>query len=61
MNQSIGTRIRQFRLRNGLTQIELADEFKVHFRTLRRWELGEYKPPARVFELFKAIKDRYEK
>lgn len=38
------TRIRQFRTRLGLTQVELADRLGVSFATVNRWENGQTAP-----------------
>jgi transcriptional regulator with XRE-family HTH domain len=38
--------IRNARLRNGLSQVKLADALRVHDRTLSRWENGDQQIPA---------------
>ncbi len=45
-----GLRIRSYRERAGLTQVQLADLFGVDDRTVRRWEAGVSRPPRSVRE-----------
>ena len=46
--------IRDYRLRLGLTQLELAEALNIPLRTLARWEGGGAVPRAARTELFLA-------
>lgn len=41
---SLRSRIRATRVRRGLTQTEMANEFKVARNTVTRWEMGLHLP-----------------
>ena len=51
MNQNItGTIIRELRIKNKLTQLELADKLHVSDKTISKWETGKGYPDITLLE-----------
>ena len=46
--KKIGGFLKELRKEKGLTQEELAEQFRVSSRTISRWENGNYLPPADI-------------
>ena len=43
--------LRALRVNQGLTQFEVAKELKIHFQTLRNWEVGKIIPSKKKLEM----------
>jgi DNA-binding transcriptional regulator YiaG len=44
---------KELRESSGMTRQQFADHFKISYRTIQNWELGERTCPAYLFELMK--------
>ena len=44
---------KELRESSGMTRQQFADYFKISYRTIQNWELGERTCPAYLFELMK--------
>ncbi len=44
-------KLKEARIRSGLTQQQMADQFEIPKRTIENWEAGSRKPPVYVEKL----------
>lgn len=44
-------KLKEARIRSGLTQQQMADQFEIPKRTIENWEAGSRKPPVYVKKL----------
>jgi transcriptional regulator with XRE-family HTH domain len=51
LKMTIAERIKQARLKAGLTQKELSEKYRIPLRSIQQWEEGSRKPPEYVIDL----------